>query len=132
MKKITVIVVLLLICVGGIIYLFKRLRTQNSEIIFVNKKNNWRGWFEEKFPDQSKEIWMPETEGSLEKIIKKDGGKWNFICKGDIHNTGRPTVLMMRTEDTRTNMIAVKELKVMDCREGRKIDDWANSRRWPY
>lgn len=122
MKKIIVGLSLLFVLVAGAFYLSNRPRhLEYLEGTTIAKTDNWKLWFNDKYPDRST-AWPKDARDSLEQIINGDMGKWNFICKGDLHKNNRPTVLMMKTEDTPTVQIAVKELKVMDYREGKWVE----------
>lgn len=124
MKKAVIVLAFLIIAVYGLYCSFeKSLRQQSDEMaikdeqVAVTHHDNWLAWLQKRFPDESKTLWGRETGESLEKMITRDGKKWNFIWRGDFHRNGRPTALLMSTQDTRTYITAVKELRVMDCRE---------------
>lgn len=134
MKKTAITLALLIIAVCGLFYFFKRSLSQQpsetsvtKERVTLAKTDNWLAWLQKRFPDESKTLWRRETRESLEKIIARDGTKWNFVWRGDIHRNGRPTALLMSTQNTRTHILAVKELKVMDCREGGPAKEGGNT-----
>lgn len=63
----------------------------------LNKNSDFNLWFSYNYPDKNI-VWNDKAKSDIKKII--DTEEWRFVYRGDMLNSGKPTILFLNYIDT--------------------------------